>query len=226
MKDSTAIIIVIGLGLMLFLGGSLVAGFGTVITDILDSVGDFIKHGFGGGGQSQTQLGWTFEYVDGTTEEVTPNQTLPLLVLKDGKAINYFGVTTWMKLEYGADPYYIQGSVDLKLYIDNVLHSKHTQPIEQQKAPTEGEWTQIFGATISWGAHVIEEKDAGKFTTHTVKGTATVTLTIVFSAESGVPNIDLVGTAQGSMTLEVKQSATMDVEVKAVTVSHSVYQLS
>lgn len=168
-------------------------------------------------GGSQTELGWFIEYEDGTKEEFSPEERLPFTVLYEDKAVRYFGFRVYIKVDYTKEIAWLDGSADLQLQISRGSDAKDwIATVTTNKIPEPNVWTEFQYATISTQATTVEEFDAGRLETYTLTGKASVTVDLDF--EDGTSQ-SLSGQAEGSITLNVVESATLDVEVRPVTVS-------
>lgn len=161
---------------------------------------------------NQVGLGFTIEYEDGTIDEYTPEDTtFPFTVYYEGKAISVVRANIWYKLTYDQRPQSVSGSYTWNRFFDNEeVFVEFTRDIIGG-VPESGVWTvceQHAGVVASR----IEELDAGELTTHTIRWDGTVSLDVDWG--TGLTQEHLDGSATGSLTVQVKRSATLDVEVR------------
>lgn len=156
--------------------------------------------------------------MNGTKQEFNPETIVPLTVFYGDTPIRAFGLQTWIRLTYTQDVESISGTVDMKLYFDDTLKTQVSNHPITQAPPTSGEWTKVTGAVISYTSQKIEEWDASQFKTHTLKCISDIELTVNFEDNT---SSDLSGSAYGSMDLRVVQSATLEMEVRGISVALS-----
>ena len=158
-EGNALLVLIIGAGLIfaLVMPSLLTSGMG-----LLDKLGDFVRDGFhmpDSASNGYANLGFTIQYKDGTTKEVSPDSFFPFSIQLDGKEIASVKADLYVKLEALGDinQWSITGSLTLDVRVMATAQTKHY--LTDNLSDSGATWTS--GATLKvhthqWQASVLE----------------------------------------------------------------------
>lgn len=214
-SDTTIIVTVVSIMLIavLIFAPPLIASGIQGLRDLLSDFRNmfFEDWGTNGGLLNQSSIGWNVQFEDGSESTISPESSLGYSVLYNNKPVYLIYMETYVSLDYLSKPSSINAKMWFTIEIDNTKNLVD-QGISNVAftVPNEETWTKIPKSSVSVKAQSIEAYDAKQYTSHTLRGTSNLTLTLSWS--DGTTEV-LTGTASGELTVQVSKNAEMDVKI-------------